>query len=290
MQALFLPGEPGPRFALYHPPDPAVPARGAVLFVPPFAEELNRSRRQVAQQARAFARAGHAVLLVDPYGCGDSAGRFEDATWSHWLDDVVLAHRWLAAQASGPVWLWGLRTGCLLAAGALGRLGASAAQGVSGAPIAGLLCWQPVLSGRLYLKQFLRFQLAGDLLRGQTGATTETLRARLVAGETLELAGYLLTPALADGLEQAELALPAAVDAAPRVVCLEIGGADAVSPALATQLGRWRAQGWRADGRVVAGPAFWQSLDTSDNPALVEASLAALAGAPAPVETGAVAA
>jgi alpha-beta hydrolase superfamily lysophospholipase len=67
-----------------------------VLYLPPLAEELNSSRRTVAQQARALARAGFAVLQIDLLGCGDSSGRLEDARWSDWLHDARAALDWLA--------------------------------------------------------------------------------------------------------------------------------------------------------------------------------------------------
>ena len=77
-EALFLPAEPGFRFGLYFPPCSTQP-RGGVLYCPPFAEEMNKSRRMAALQARAFAKAGYGVLLLDLYGCGDSSGDFSDA-------------------------------------------------------------------------------------------------------------------------------------------------------------------------------------------------------------------
>ena len=69
------------RFAVLHwPAEPRVPL-GLVVHAPAFAEEMNKSRRMVALQARALAEDGLAVLLVDPLGCGDSPGDFGDATW-----------------------------------------------------------------------------------------------------------------------------------------------------------------------------------------------------------------
>ena len=49
-QAFFLEAKPGRRFCLYHPPQGE--DRGAVLHVPAHAEEMNKSRRMVALQAR----------------------------------------------------------------------------------------------------------------------------------------------------------------------------------------------------------------------------------------------
>lgn len=56
MEAGFLEGKAGPVFHVLHLPD-ASSIRGAVLFVPPLAEELNKSRRMVSLQARRLAQA-----------------------------------------------------------------------------------------------------------------------------------------------------------------------------------------------------------------------------------------
>jgi exosortase A-associated hydrolase 2 len=85
-------GPHGQRFCIHHPPALATPL-GLVVHVHPFAEEMNKSRRMAAQQARALAAAGFAVLQIDLLGCGDSAGDSSDATWAAWLADVVWAAR-----------------------------------------------------------------------------------------------------------------------------------------------------------------------------------------------------
>ena len=79
-EAFFLDMEPGQRFCLFHPP--AGTCRGAALYVPPFGEEMNKSRRMAALQARALAAAGFGVLQLDLYGCGDSSGEFAEARWA----------------------------------------------------------------------------------------------------------------------------------------------------------------------------------------------------------------
>jgi exosortase A-associated hydrolase 2 len=96
-------------------------ARGAVVYVHPFGEELNKSRRMAALQARAMATAGYgpADRLL---GCGDSSGDFGDATWEAWLADVKFACDWLQERTAAPLWLWGLRSGCLLVNEAANRM------------------------------------------------------------------------------------------------------------------------------------------------------------------------
>ena len=87
------------RFAVLHwPAEPRVPL-GLVVHAPAFAEEMNKSRRMVALQARALAEDGLAVLLVDPLGCGDSPGDFGDATWETWVQDIANALAWLSGQS-----------------------------------------------------------------------------------------------------------------------------------------------------------------------------------------------
>ena len=267
-EAFFLPASPGQRFCLFHPPAGASGTRGAIVYIHPFAEELNRTRRMAALQARAFAEAGYAVLQIDLFGCGDSSGEFGEATWAHWLDDVVLACDWLRQRVSAPLWLWGLRAGCLLACAATARLTEPCR----------LLLWQPVGSGKLALQQFLRLKIAGQLLDGKDRGSTTTLRQTLVDGQALEVAGYLVSPGLADGLEQAELAPASHVS---RIEWLELSSAGDrqaadLSPAASATLSRWQAQGLTVRGTAVSGPAFWQTAEIEECPALIEATLGVL--------------
>ena len=80
-----------------------VEARGSVLFLPPFTEEMHKSRHIVASQARAIAARGYNVLLFDLSGCGDSGGDFADATWQVWLQDATVAADTLMSLGGGPL-------------------------------------------------------------------------------------------------------------------------------------------------------------------------------------------
>lgn len=278
-QAFFLPTGTGERFCLFHPPQGPVP-RGRVLYLHPFAEELNTTRRVVAQQARALARAGFAVLQIDLLGCGDSSGDFADASWNAWLRDAEQAHAWLGAHASGPLWLWGLRSGALLAAQLLPLL-----HEPGQAPVH-LLLWQPVAQGQQMLQQFLRLRAASQWLGA--GSAGQASPAHLLAqGQTVDIAGYPLGPALAQGLGGARLQVPVAVPPG-RLVWLEVSPQPA--PALGAfadkALAAWRSAGWQVQAQAVAGAAFWQTVGIDDAPALVHATQQALA-LPVPA-TGAV--
>jgi exosortase A-associated hydrolase 2 len=238
-----------------------------LVHIHPFAEEMNKSRHTVASAARALAARGWAVLSIDLAGCGDSSGDFEDASWRDWVDDALFAYRWANEHFSGPCWIWGLRAGCLIAAEAGTRL--------DGRPP--LLLWQPVLSGRAHLMQFLRLRLANQALGGQTDGRTGTnaLRARLANGERLEIAGYVLNPLLADGLERAELRLDSQ---RAHVFCLEVGlgSAPELAPTTAARLAEVSSRGVPVDAIAVTGPPFWQTVEIAECPALIGATVKAL--------------
>lgn len=266
--AFFLDAEPGRRFCLYHPPQGR--SRGAVLHVPAHAEEMNKSRRMVARQARMLAARGVGVLQLDLYGCGDSDGFSADARWETWRKDVLLALAWLRTQSDGPLSLWGLRLGGLLAL--------DAARECTG--LASILLWQPVTEGATYLTQFLRLRLAADMLTsGGSASDTAALRSALAGGASLDIAGYTITPALALAIDAAAVRAMAAPACQVHWLDLAPQPGRAMAPARAALAKQLAESGWMLDTGVVAGPAFWSSQEITEAPALLEASAALLGAA-----------
>lgn len=253
----------GPRFVLTHRPRRTA-ERGTVVLAPPFAEEMNKCRRMFAQAARALAAEGWRVVQVDLYGCGDSAGQFEDATWEQWVADlayVVDAH----ACGSGELWFWGVRAGALLLPPLL-----------RANPHGHVLLWQPAHDGAAVLNQFLRLRASAALLDGGPAGDRTSLRQQLARGEPVEVAGYVLPPRVADGLAAARLELPPHF--AGRIVWLEIAAqADDTMPAAARRaLDSWRAAGRAVEFETVVGPQFWQTVEIVELPELIERTRNAL--------------
>ena len=267
MQPHFLKVDDGRRFCLFHPARSGA-GRGAVLYLQPFAEEMNKARRMAALQASALADAGYDVLQIDLLGCGDSSGDFADADWSAWRDDVLTGYRHLRTRSPAPLILWGLRAGCLLAAEAAAEL----------PELADFVFWQPVVSGKSHWQQFMRLKMAGELASGQAKIVGEQLRQQLAAGHSVEIAGYGVSPTLAAGLEQAELMPPDGRSG--RVVWLETSLRDeaTLAPVSVKRIAQWQAAGFTVDAGVVRGPAFWQTSEIEEAPELIAATLAALAG------------
>lgn len=262
-EAFFLPVANGQRFCLFHPAQGA--PKAALLYLHPFAEEMNKSRRMAALQSRMLGENGYAVLQIDLLGCGDSSGDFGDASWQAWLDDVGHAHAWLRERCSVPIWLWGLRAGCLLATQAAVRLDEQP----------NFLLWQPVTSGKQFLQQFLRLRVAGQMMNGDSKGVMDSLKRQLAEKQPVEIAGYTLSTALASGLETAELLPPSQRG---NLVWLELSTrTDAtIAPASLECIERWRKAGYTASAQIVAAPAFWQTTEIEEAPALLAATLTAL--------------
>ncbi|WP_371867764.1 hydrolase 2, exosortase A system-associated [Duganella levis] len=262
----FLNADEGERFCLYHAPEIGTPSRGAILYVHPFAEELNKSRRMVALQARAYAQAGFGVLQIDLFGCGDSSGELPQARWDTWLSDLTRAWHWLQARHTGPRYLWGLRLGALLALDFATRVRPD-----------GVILWQPALSGRAHLNQFVRLQSAARLFSNPPAAEQST-----------EIAGYLMSPALSAAIGQLDAEAlaprcpvqwmelsPAPQDAAADYASAAGNNHATLQPASEVLIERWRQSGARVQAYPVHGEAFWTSSEIGVAPELLAATTAA---------------
>lgn len=237
---------------------PTGPCTGAVLYLPPFAEEMNRCRSHVAAMARALAATGLQCLLLDPLGTGESDGDITDGDWDLWRDDAVAAARWLQTQGGQPLTLWGIRTGALLAA----EVAASA-----DVPVSRLLYWQPVLDGKMFLNQYLRLRIASQLVNDAERETTEQIRERLSGGEAIEVAGYALTGRLADALASRRLAA-AKPPAGARVDWIEVVAKPEQPLALPSRklVDTLVAAGTEVRAETVACPMIWQLHRRDDAP------------------------
>lgn len=265
-QPLFLTGTAGPLFALHFAASGE--QRRGVLVLPPFAEELNKSRRMLSLAARALQRAGVDVLLVDLYGSGDSGGDFSDATPAIWRDDLQRAAAWLAEQGVAHLDVLAVRGGALLMRDLTvpprlkpGRI----------------VLWQPMLRGALMIAQFLRLRVA-EAMGAEQGARMADARLLLETRGRVEIAGYELSRELVAGLESITdpFAHPEGwVDWS----WFELSGPGATGPGAAAQrlIARLRERGLRVNAAVIEGEPFWATPEIAVVPALIDATVEALA-------------
>ena len=270
MRPFFLDRDSGRRFCVAFEPEGAGSCRGGVLLAPAFAEEMHKSRRMTALQARALAEQGYMVLSIDLLGSGDSAGDFSDATWDAWKDDLAAGLAWLETHVARRPSLWGVRLGCLL--------GLDFAQS-QWDRFARVVLWQPAPSGKTFLTQFLRLVAARAALRGKpTGSGTEASRARLASGRPQEVAGYTLSTALVRAIDGQRLADLAPVGAECHWLTVLSTAADTLGPAEQAVVDAWRQHGVDLHVTTVSGDPFWRATyEIAECPALLAATSAIFA-------------
>ncbi len=242
----FLPGSMGDLFAMYYQPGESVVYKGDILFVPPFAEEMNISRHFVSLQARELARSGVGVLLLDLYGCGDSSGEFHEAGWGIWKRDLFLAVEWLRERGRKRISLWGMHLGALLAMDF-----ASTPQ----LTLEKVILWQPTLSGKEMITQFLLLRVAAAaILRSEIDESTQSLMTRLMSGEHIEVAGYKLTADLVRAINGLDLA-PLGKTTSAAIKWLEVvsGAGHSISPARLRVIEQWKNDNVRVSLHTIVG-------------------------------------
>jgi len=272
-EAFFLPSAAGRLFCLFRAgvaqsSRPGVPGQPAVLVLPAFAEEMNKSRRMVSLFAQRAQAAGISTLIPDLYGTGDSEGDFGTATLETWAVDLQRCLDWLVQRCPVSVSILAVRCGALL----LDLLPKDRPPGGR------LVLWQPVVSGRVFVNQFLRLKLAGDLLsRSEGQADSVALRQQLQQAGRIEVAGYNVKRELLAGLEAVELR-NTSVAGYSCVTAFEVGAADSeeVSPALERVLSAWRKAGANVSSRAVQGDPFWATAEIATVPRLLDQTVADL--------------
>ena len=262
MHAEFI-GESGRRILALLRTPPA-PAGECILVVPPFAEEMNKCRRMVTDLAKKAGQDGRAVLCVDLYGTGDSEGEFSEARVARWIEDLADAVKWSAAKGWPVNSVLGIRLGAILAA----KLEREHDLALSRA-----VFWQPVTSGARLVDQFLRIRVTASRMERDSHETAADLRARLKSGETIDVAGYGLSPALCADIDALELKNELTPAMSP-IRWLEVVADTSapVTPASQRAIEQARAAGCEVEHCRIAGEPFWMATEVVRNSELVAAS------------------
>jgi exosortase A-associated hydrolase 2 len=269
-EAFFISGTAGDLFVTYYPPRKYDASHGAVIVFPPFAEEMNKSRRMMALQARALAARGTAVLLMDLYGTGESEGDFEEARWDIWREDMRMAASWLHSQGAARISAIGVRLGALLTMD-FSRQWESRLERI--------VLWQPVLNGAAALTQFLRTRWASSMLdTAREMESTQELREKLRRGYSVEVSGYQLSAELFHSIEGLQLE-PLVSSSSPPIHWLEVVSAERGQLPLANQraLETWRKSGVSVSAAGVQGEAFWATPEIAVVPEVIHVTTTILA-------------
>ena len=111
---------------------------------------------------------------------------------------------------------------------------------------------------------------------GNAKRAMEELRSGLARQEPVEVAGYIVSAPLASGFEAATLRRPRRPVRVEWFSVSPRADGDAAS-ACPDEALRWREAGHDVRCHAVQGPAFWQTTEIEEAPALLDATVAALA-------------
>ncbi len=269
LQPQYIDGTKGQLFTLFYPPSNE--QQTVFLFLPSFAEELNRCRVMVAMQARQLAEQGYGCLLLDYYGTGDSEGDFSETHWQQWKSDVESAYQWLSDKGYGNVAIWGLRLGGLLAVDEAIKNPERYKR---------ILLWQPVLDGKQYLTQFLRVRIAMLMDRGLDKETTQEMRKSLEQGHSVEVAGYEITSQLLKGIDNQKMLNYEVSSHLPLIDWFEVVMDEESDLSVSTQrvLSNWSDKGIAYKMHTYTGAFFWQLHERELTPELLTKTNRALRG------------
>ncbi len=261
IEPFFISSELGGLFALHFHPISGGTSQ-CILHIPAFAEEMNKSRRMVATQSRAFSEQGCSVLVLDLWGTGDSQGEFSEATWDIWLENIDATVKWLKNKGYDSIHLWGLRSGVLLALDYLHKKGTDTSR---------LICWQPVLNGEQFVMQFLRLRVAAAMMdKNAPQEKTSDLKKQLSEGQTVEVAGYMLNPELVNPM-MALRAKNLSLADIKQCQIFELASGSELEASYATK--QWVEQvNINVSLDVINGSQFWATQEISESLDLIELS------------------
>jgi exosortase A-associated hydrolase 2 len=193
LEAYYREGVAGKIFCVEHGPPAGADTKGVVVLIPPFGEEMNKSRRLISLQAREFANIGFHTIVPDLFGTGDSEGEFGEASWDIWVQDLEALVRWANHSFRAKVTLWGVRFGSLLIPPVLERILDKADR---------LVFWNPMNDGAQFSRELFRLARAGNLVGTHEGKPGEKGGGTALESEKWEIGGYEIPRNLAEAAKR----------------------------------------------------------------------------------------
>jgi alpha-beta hydrolase superfamily lysophospholipase len=219
---------------------PTGPARACVLLCPPLGYESWTTYQTYRELAESLSAAGFLALRFDYAGTGDSAGHeLEPERLQAWRNSIAIAVRELAVRCpDAEIILMGLRFGASLALEQAHALGINT-----------LVLWDPVISGRRYVRELTMMARAGEAGAGEA------------EDGILEVAGCLYTRDTINAMAALDLTNVAWPSAGRQLLLLERDDRQSAA-AFAEQT---RQGGATVDVQSVAGTAAMMDVSTEDS-------------------------
>ena len=232
-------------------PEAVDSASTALVFCPPFAEEMVTTYARFATWAKQLEAAGIPVVRFHPFGTGESGGSFGDFTLTSGVSDACgaaeLARRRISPNRLG---YFGLRLGATIAMLAACKR-----------PVDLLVLWSPVTNIPQYMRELFRGLLAKEMVRQgvtQVRRNTQDMIAELETERPVDMMGYEFSPQLYR--EMANAGKWPETPSARHVFWLARPAEEKSATAIVDQ---WRKSDSRIDFAVLPEPAFWEEFGST---------------------------
>lgn len=257
----YLDGCRGANFVLSH----QAGTGHALVLLPPFGDEMNKSRHLLSSMMQNAATAGISSYLMDPYGTGDSMGDLDQVTVLDWRADFLQLLQHIATQGYSRVSFIAVRFGSLMLLDLL--------QQQLPLPVSHIILWQPQLDAGRFMQQLFRLKIAEHMSSGSKTNQAE-LEQQLAGGKTLEIAGYPLSPAFCHSISQLS-GMPAARTEKPALHWYEVSAF--ANPGVAVQKqAEALSQSFAVQLQLINSDPFWSTQELVGAPELIRRSLAVL--------------
>lgn len=175
-------------------------ANRALIILPPFADEMNKSRHIICKFIRLVTQQGYSCYLMDHFGTGDSEGNLNDANLALWRADLQLLIGQLATDGYQQVNFLAVRFGALQLFDLLNKNNLAL-------PVEHVMLWQPVFELKKFWQQFFRIKIAEQMALGEK-LSQQQLEQQLAQDEVVEIAGYPISQSFYSSTLDGEYHLP----------------------------------------------------------------------------------
>ncbi len=167
-----------------------------VILVPPFAEEMNRSKRMFVLCAQKLSEIGLNVICFDYAGTGDSEGEWGDFSYADWYQNFLDVYNYSQTKGFQSVDIISLRFGSLLSADAIVN---------ECIAINNCIFWDPVEKGESFIRQLIRTKIAAEMSLAENKSEKYNYLNELDQHGYIEIAGYKLTEELIESIKSLKL-------------------------------------------------------------------------------------
>lgn len=172
----------------------------ATVILPPFAEEMNKTRHLLSATMRKLAAVGVSCFMLDHYGTGDSEGDLDSATTTIWRQDLLALLNLLKAAGYQQVSFIAVRFGAI-------QLFDLLHQNTLPLTAEKIVLWQPMFDVAKFWQQFVRIKVA-EAMAGGVKLSQAELEQQLLGGATVEIAGYPISRAFYQSLSELQSTFP----------------------------------------------------------------------------------